>query len=78
MADTEHPELQPENEGEGSRTGDAKYRAGVQEHLRRGDVEREAEEARRDIEANPDEFRKAEEEGKRRSAGEIAGDAEGI
>ena len=78
MADTERPEIQPGNEGEGTRTGDANYRAGVEEHLRKGDVEREAEEARRDVEAHPDEFRKAEEEGKRRSAGELAGDAEGI
>ncbi len=78
MADANQPGNEPENEGEGSRSGDAQYREGVQEHMRRADVEKEAEQARRDVEANPEEFRKAEEEGKRRSAGELAGDAEGI
>ncbi len=68
----------PENEGEGSRSGDAQYRAGVQEHLKKGRVEEEAEEARRDLEAHPEELREAEEEGKKRSAGELEGDAAGI
>ncbi len=75
MADVERKD---ENEGEGSRSGDAQYRSGVAEHLRKGHVEQEAEQARREVEASPDEFRKAEEEGKRRSAGELEGDAEGI
>ncbi len=77
MADVEQPRSE-ENEGEGSRSGDAQYRAGVEEHLKRADVEQEAEQARRDVEANPEEFREAEEEGKRRSAGELEGDAAGI
>jgi hypothetical protein len=78
MADTEKPRSEPENEGEGSRSGDAQYRAGVEEHLRRSDVEQEAEAARRDVEQNPEEFRKAEEEAKRHSAGDLPSDAEGI
>ncbi len=78
MAEGKKPGTEPENEGEGSRSGDAQYRAGVEEHLRKADVEGEAEEARRDVEASPDEYRKAEEEAKRRSAGDLVSDAEGI
>lgn len=63
-----------ENEGEGSRTADRHYREGVQETVRRGHVEEDAERARRDVEAEPDEYRRAEDEGKRRSAGEAPAD----
>ena len=65
-----------ENEGEGSRTADRRYREGIAEHLRKADVEEEAERAARDVDANPEEFRRAEEEGKKRSAGEAPGDLE--
>jgi len=88
MVENEQPRSEPdqepgktdagENEGEGSRSGDAQYRAGVEDHLKHADVEEEAEEARRDVEQNPEEFRKAEEEGNRRSAGDLEGDAAGI
>jgi hypothetical protein len=74
----EQPRNEPENEGEGSRSGDAEYRAGVEEHLRKADVQQEAEQARKDVEASPEEYRKAEEEGKAHSAGELKSDAEGI
>ena len=57
MAENEQPRSEPdqepgktvagENEGEGSRSGDAQYRAGVEEHLKQADVEQEAEQARR-------------------------------
>ncbi len=67
---------QPGNEGEGSRTADREYREGVQEHLRRGHVEEEAERAAHELDEHPDELRKAEEEGKRRSAGELPADLE--
>jgi hypothetical protein len=70
----EEKELQGENEGEGIRTADRRYREGISEHLRKGNVEEEAERAARDVEANPEEFRRAEDEGKRRSAGEAPGD----
>lgn len=62
------------NEGEGSRTADREYRKGVEEHLRRGHVEEEAERAARDLDEHPEELRKAEEEGKRRSAGDLESD----
>ena len=78
MADTEQPRIEPENEGEGTRSGDEQYRAGVEEHLRKADVEQEAEAARRDVEQSPEEFQKAEEEGKRHSAGDLPSDAAGI
>lgn len=64
------------NEGEGSRTADREYREGVQRTVRKGRVEEDAERARKDVEADPEAFRRAEEEGKRRSAGEAPGDLE--
>ncbi len=62
------------NEGEGSRTADRQYREGVQETVRRGHVEEDAERARRDVDADPEEYRRAEEQGRSRSAGEAAND----
>ncbi len=67
----------PRNEGEGSRTAARDYRKGVEEHLRRGNVEEEAERAARDLDEHPEELRRAEEEGKRRSAGELESDLDG-
>ncbi len=72
MAERENPA----NEGEGSRTADREYRKGVEEHLRRGRVGEEAERAARDLDEHPDELRRAEEEGKRRSAGDLPSDLE--
>jgi hypothetical protein len=72
MAERENPG----NEGEGNRTADREYRKGVEEHLKRGEVEEEAERAARDLDEHPDELRKAEEEGKRRSAGDLPSDLE--
>jgi hypothetical protein len=65
-----------QNEGEGSRTAARAYREGVEEHLRRSDVEEEAERAAKELDENPDELRRAEEEGKRRSAGDLPEDLE--
>jgi Fur family iron response transcriptional regulator len=64
------------NEGEGSRSADRRYREGVKETVRRGHVEEDAERARRDVDARPDEYRDAEREGRSRSAGEAPGDLE--
>lgn len=74
MEEKKQPSAQ--NEGEGSRTADREYRQGVQETLRKGHVEEDAERARRDVEARPEEYRRAEEEGRSRSAGEAPGDLE--
>lgn len=65
-----------ENEGEGNRTAAREYRKGVEEHLKRGGVEEEAERAAHDLDEHPDELRRAEEEGKRRSAGDLESDLE--
>jgi hypothetical protein len=66
----------PENEGEGSRSAAEGYRKGVEDHLRRANVEEEAERAGRAVEETPDEFRKAEEQGKKPSRGDLPEDLE--
>jgi hypothetical protein len=58
------------NEGEGSRTADKQYRDGVKRFLNEQDPAQLAEEAARDVEASPGEYRAAEEAGRSRSAGE--------
>lgn len=63
-----------ENEGEGSRTAARGYREGLEEHLRKGKTEEEAERAARALDENPEELRRAEEEGKARSAGDLPSD----
>jgi hypothetical protein len=63
-----------QNEGEGSRSADRSYREGVEGTIRKGHVDEDAEKARRDVEANPEEYRRAEEEGKSRSAGDLEKD----
>jgi hypothetical protein len=73
MADQKGHES-PRNEGEGSRSADERYRQGVRRTVRQGHVEEDAETARRDVEANPEEFERAEEEGRSRSAGDAPGD----
>ncbi len=39
-----------ENEGEGNRTADEKYRKGVKQHLKKGNVAKEADDAKRALE----------------------------
>ena len=67
---------EPGIEGEGSRTAAQGYRKGLEEHLKRGQTEEEAERAARDLDERPDELRRAEDEGKRRSAGDLPSDRE--
>jgi hypothetical protein len=62
------------NEGEGSRSADERYRERTQEYLRKGSVEEDASRAAADVERTPEEYRRAEEEGKRRSAGDLPED----
>jgi hypothetical protein len=64
------------NEGEGNRTADRNYREGVEEHLRRADVSEEAERASKELDERPDELRRAEEEGRSRSKGDLDSDLE--
>jgi hypothetical protein len=72
MANERRPK--DENEGEGNRTADREYRKGVEEHLRRGKTEEEAEQAREDVERRPEEYRRAEEEGRKPSRGDLPED----
>jgi hypothetical protein len=76
MADRPDDRSENRNEGEGSRTAADRYRRGVEEHLRRGKVEEEAERAARDLDEDREELRRAEEEGKSRSAGDLPSDLE--
>ncbi len=62
------------NEGEGNRSAARRYRAGVARTVERGHVGEDAERAARELEERPDELRRAEEEGKRRSAGDLPSD----
>ncbi len=73
MADAQKPS-DPKIEGEGSYSGSKQYQQGVEATLRRGTVEQDAERARQEVEAHPEDYRKAEEEGKSHSAGELPGD----
>jgi hypothetical protein len=59
-----------QNEGEGSKSADERYREGVREFEEQHDVETLARSARREVEQDPDTYRKAEEEGKRHAAEE--------
>jgi hypothetical protein len=79
MADTKNPsqtQTQDQNEGEGSRSAARHYDEAVERTVRQGHVQEDAERAARDVEKDPAGYRRAEAEGKRRSAGEAPGDVE--
>lgn len=59
-----------ENEGEGSKSADRAYRNDVDEFLKENDPSKLARNAAADIERDPGKYEEAEQEGKRRSAGE--------
>src|SRR5262249_42630249 len=63
-----------ENEGEGSKSADRAYRHDVDEFLRENDPSELARNAEADVEREPEKYREAEEEGKRRSAGDLEAD----
>jgi hypothetical protein len=56
-----------ENEGEGSRSADLDYRERQAEFDETHDAEKLAADAERDVREHPDEYRRAEEEGRRHS-----------
>ena len=56
--------------GEGSKSADKRYREGVREFEEQHDVETLGRSARREVEQDPETYRKAEEEGKRHAAEE--------
>jgi hypothetical protein len=76
MADPTKKQPEDENEGEGSRSAARHYDDAVERTVRQGHVQEDAERAARDVEKDPAAHRRAEEEGKRRSAGEAPGDLE--
>jgi hypothetical protein len=62
------------NEGEGNKSADRRYREGVAETVRKGHVEEDAARAEQEVEESPDEYRRAEEQGRQPSRGEAPGD----
>ncbi|MGE0652765.1 MAG: hypothetical protein AB7P12_13610 [Alphaproteobacteria bacterium] len=59
------------NEGEGNRTAAREYNRDTREFIEKENVDKLAEQARKDLEGDKgDELRKAEEEGKRKAKGE--------
>jgi hypothetical protein len=63
-----------ENEGEGAKSADRAYRRDVDEFLRENDPSELARNAASEVEREPEVYRDAEQEGKRRSAGDIEAD----
>ena len=66
------------NEGEGSKTADKRYRQGATEFAKRTDTLQKGLEAEREVENYRDEYERAEESGKARSAGDLQSDLEGM
>ena len=58
------------NEGEGSKTADKKYRDDAAKFIHGNDVDKLAKQAADDVGNDPDEYRRAEEEGKAKIAEE--------
>lgn len=62
------------NEGEGSKTADKKYRDAASDFTKRTDTVKAGLDAERDVQNYRDEFDKAEQEGRRHSAGDLPND----
>lgn len=75
---TEEVEHDDKNEGEGSKSADRAYRRDVDEFLKENDPSQLARNAASDIERDPGSYEEAEQEGKRRSAGENPADKDVI
>ena len=76
MSDQTRRDDPQENEGEGSRSAARNYTEGVERTVGKHHYAKDAERAKRDVEANAEEYRRAEAEGLSRSAGEAPGDME--
>ena len=77
MDDNENRPQGSLNEGEGSKTADKQYRQGATEFAKRTDTLQKGIEAEREVENYRDEYERAEESGKARSAGDLQSDLEG-
>jgi hypothetical protein len=75
---TEEVEHDDQNEGEGSKSADRAYRNDVDDFLKENDPSQLARNAAADIERDPESYKAAEQEGKRRSAGENEADKDVI
>jgi hypothetical protein len=67
-------DIEGENEGEGSKSADRNYRNDVDDFLKNEDPSKLARQAASDVEREPGKYAEAEQEGKRRSAGDDAAD----
>ena len=65
------------NEGEGSKTADEQYRKGATEFAKRTDTLQKGIEAEREVDNYRDEYERAQQSGKARSAGDLQSDLEG-
>ena len=77
MDDNENRPQGSLNEGEGSKTADKQYRQGATEFAKNTDTLQKGIEAEREVENYRDEYERAEESGKARSAGDLQSDLEG-
>jgi hypothetical protein len=75
---TQEVEHDDKNEGEGSKSADRSYRHDVDEFLDENDPSKLARNAAADIERDPESYKAAEQEGKRRSAGDLESDKDVI
>jgi len=66
-----------ENEGEGSKSADKKYRDAASDFARRNDTVQAGLDAEREVEQRKGEFEKAEQAGRSRSKGELPDDVQG-
>lgn len=69
--------LNEENEGEGSKSADKKYREAASDFARRTDTVQAGLDAEREVEQRKGEFEKAEQEGRSHSKGDLPKDVEG-
>ena len=73
--DTKTP-MNPENEGEGSKTADKQYREGATKFARSGEALKQAEQAEREVEAKPREYAEAERAGRSHGPKDLKDDLE--
>jgi len=66
-----------QNEGEGSKTADKKYREAATGFAKRTDTEQAGRQAEREVEERKGEFEQAEQAGRSRSKGELPNDLDG-
>jgi hypothetical protein len=77
MDDTERNQGQDQNEGEGSKSADKKYRDAASDFAKRTDTVKAGLDAERDVEQHKSEFEQAEQAGRSHSKGELPKDVSG-